>query len=145
MLCVLQPMMRHARDIDLMRAVAAAGEADIGLARLAGAVDDAADDRERHRRGDVREPLLQHLDGLDDVEFLARAGRAGDDGDAAMAQAERLQDARSRPCISSTGSADSETRIVSPMPAHSSEPMPIDDLTVPVRRPPASVMPRCSG
>ena len=36
--------------------------------------------------------------------------------------------------ISSTGSAESETRIVSPMPAHSSEPMPIDDLTVPVRR-----------
>ena len=43
-----------------MRAVAAAGEADIGLARLARAVDDAADDRERHRRRDVREPLLQH-------------------------------------------------------------------------------------
>ena len=34
---------------------------------------------------------------------------------------------------SSSGSADSETRIVSPMPAHSSEPMPIDDFTVPVR------------
>ena len=34
---------------------------------------------------------------------------------------------------SSSGSADSETRIVSPMPAHSSVPMPIDDFTVPVR------------
>ena len=33
--------------------------------------------------------------------------------------------------ISSTGSAESETRMVSPMPAHSSEPMPIEDLTVP--------------
>jgi len=44
--------------------------------------------------------------------------------------------------------ADIETREaskVSPMPAHSREPMPIDDLTVPVRRAPASVMPRCSG
>ena len=47
--------------------------------------------------------------------------------------------------ISSTGSAESETRIVSPMPAQSSEPMPIEDLTVPLRMPPASVMPRCSG
>jgi hypothetical protein len=35
--------------------------------------------------------------------------------------------------------------MVSPMPAHSIEPMPIDDLTVPVRRAPASVTPRCSG
>jgi hypothetical protein len=34
---------------------------------------------------------------------------------------------------------------VSPMPAHSSEPMPIDDFTVPVRVPPASVTPTCSG
>ena len=34
---------------------------------------------------------------------------------------------------SSSGSAESETRIVSPMPAHSSEPMPIEDFTVPVR------------
>ena len=46
---------------------------------------------------------------------------------------------------SSTGSAASETRMVSPMPAHSSEPMPIDDLMVPERRAPASVMPTCSG
>ena len=35
--------------------------------------------------------------------------------------------------------------MVSPIPAHSSEPMPIADLTVPPMRPPASVMPRCSG
>ena len=47
--------------------------------------------------------------------------------------------------ISSTGSAESETRIVSPIPAQSSMPMPIEDLTVPPRSPPASVMPRCSG
>ena len=35
--------------------------------------------------------------------------------------------------------------MVSPIPAHSSEPMPIADLTVPPIRPPASVMPRWSG
>ncbi len=52
----------------------------------------------------------------------------------------------SKPTLtSSTGSADSETRIVSPIPAHSSVPIPIDDLTVPLRKPPASVMPRWSG
>jgi hypothetical protein len=34
---------------------------------------------------------------------------------------------------------------VSPIPAHSSEPIPIDDLTVPPISPPASVIPRWSG
>ena len=46
---------------------------------------------------------------------------------------------------SSTGSADSETRMVSPMPPHSSMPMPMEDLTVPLIMPPASVMPTCRG
>ena len=59
----------------------------------------------------------------------------------------RLSDFRiSKPTrTSSTGSAESETRIVSPMPLHRSMPMPIDDFTVPEIMPPASVMPRCSG
>ena len=43
---------------------------------------------------------------------------------------------------SSTGSAASETRMVSPMPAISSMPSPTDDFTVPLSNPPASVMPR---
>ena len=46
---------------------------------------------------------------------------------------------------SSTGSAVSETRSVSPMPCDSSVPMPIALLTVPVNAGPASVTPRCSG
>jgi hypothetical protein len=46
---------------------------------------------------------------------------------------------------SSTGSADSDTRIVSPIPDHNSMPSPIDDLTVPQRKAPASVIPRWSG
>src|SRR5208282_536696 len=82
---ILEAVVGQAGDVDLMGVVAAAGETDIGLARLARAVDDAADDRERYRRGDVRQALLQHLDRLDDLEILARAGRAGDDGDAAAA------------------------------------------------------------
>ena len=88
---VLQAVVGEAADIDLVGAVAAAGEADIGLARLARAVDDAADHRHRQRRRDVREALLEPLDGLDHLELLARAGRAGDDGDAAAAQVQRLQ------------------------------------------------------
>ena len=46
---------------------------------------------------------------------------------------------------SSTGSAERETRIVSPMPDHKRLPKPIADLTVPETRPPASVMPRWIG
>jgi len=45
---------------------------------------------------------------------------------------------RSKPTlISSTGSAARLTRMVSPMPAHSRLPMPIDDFTVPVRSAPS--------
>ena len=46
---------------------------------------------------------------------------------------------------SSTGSAASETRSVSPMPAASRMPSPAALLMVPVMRVPASVMPRWSG
>ena len=43
----------------------------------------------------------------------------------------------SKPTLtSSTGSAESDTRIVSPMPDHSSMPSPIEDLTVPLRKAP---------
>ena len=52
----------------------------------------------------------------------------------------------SKPALtSSTGSAESEIRIVSPIPDHNSMPSPIEDLTVPLRNAPASVMPRCTG
>src|SRR6185295_13455072 len=89
---VLDMMIGDSRQIDHVLALAAAGDADVGLARLAGAVDDAAEHRERHRRADVGEALFQLLDGADDVEALARAARAGDDADAAVADAEALQD-----------------------------------------------------
>ena len=84
-------MVGEAADVDLVGAVAAAGEADVGLARFARAVDDAADRRKGQGRRDVREALFEPLDGLDDLELLAGAGGAGDDGDAAAPQAERLQ------------------------------------------------------
>src|SRR3546814_2605892 len=75
---VLQAVVRHALDVDLVGAAPAAGEADVGHQRLAGAVHHAADHRDGHRRGDVGKALLEDLDGLDDLELLARAGRAGD-------------------------------------------------------------------
>src|SRR3546814_8756149 len=77
--------------MDHVGAVAAGGDADIGLARLAGAVGDAAEHRQAHRRADVLEALLQFLDGADDVEALPRATGARDDADAAVADAERLE------------------------------------------------------
>src|SRR5215207_4934552 len=80
-----------AGEVDHVLALAAAGDADVVLARLAGAVDDAAQYRQRHRRADVAQALLELLDGADDVEALARAARAGDDADAAVADAEALQ------------------------------------------------------
>ncbi len=46
---------------------------------------------------------------------------------------------------SSTGGADSETRIVSPMPSASSAPNARQLLMVPCQDGPASVTPRCSG
>ena len=46
---------------------------------------------------------------------------------------------------SSTGGADRETRIVSPMPRDSSAPKATADLIVPWNAGPASVTPRCSG
>jgi hypothetical protein len=70
--------------------VAAAGEADIGLPRLARTVD-AADDRNGHRRRDVGEPFLEPLDRLDRLELLPGAGRARNHRHAAAPEAERFQ------------------------------------------------------
>ena len=47
--------------------------------------------------------------------------------------------------ISLTGSSDKEILIVSPIPSIKSDPIPIADLTLPVTKPPASVIPKCNG
>jgi len=94
---VFQTMVGEATDIDLVGAVAAAGKADIGLARLARAVDDAADHRHGQRRRDVREALLEPLDRLDDLELLARAGWARNDGDPRGGAGSAISASRSRP------------------------------------------------
>src|SRR5438128_11376314 len=55
---VLDMVVGDAAEIDHMLAVAAAGDADVGLAGLARAVDYAAENRERHRRADMAKRLL---------------------------------------------------------------------------------------
>jgi hypothetical protein len=69
-----------------MRAVPTAGEADIGLARLARTIDHAADNRDRQWRGDMGEALFEALDRLNHFELLPGARRAGNDGDPSAAQ-----------------------------------------------------------
>src|SRR5690349_24126865 len=89
---ILQAVVGEAADVDLVGTVAAAGKADIGLARFTRAVYDAADHRHGQWGRDVREALFEALDGLDDLELLAGAGRARDHSDAAAPQAQRFQD-----------------------------------------------------
>jgi hypothetical protein len=135
---VLQTMVGKTANVDLVGAVAAAGEADVGLARLARAVDDLADHRQGERRRDVREAFLELLDGLDDLELLPRAGRARDHRDAAPPQVQRLQHFEADLyLLDRIGRQRHADRV--------SMPRPIEDLTVPLRNAPASVMPRCNA
>ena len=134
-----------AGGIDHVPPRAAAGDADIGHQRLARAVHHAADDRQRHRRLDMRQPLLQLRHRLDDVEALPRAGRAGDDLHPAMADAERLQDLPAdMHLLLRLGRERDADGVADAGPQQAAQP---DRrlFTVPVRRPPASVMPICSG
>jgi hypothetical protein len=50
---VFEAVVGEAAEVDSVGAVAAAGEADVGLARLARAVDDAADNGRGERRRDT--------------------------------------------------------------------------------------------
>src|SRR3546814_6819383 len=61
------------REEDHMLAVASAGDADVGLARFAGAVDDAAQYRERHRGLDVAERSEEHTSELQSLMRISYA------------------------------------------------------------------------
>src|SRR4029450_947297 len=74
-LLVADMMVGDAGQIDHMLALAAAGDADVGLARFARAIDDASEHAQRHRGPDVLQPLLQLFDSTDDVEARARTAR----------------------------------------------------------------------
>src|SRR4029079_13962973 len=89
---ILHMMVGHAGQIDHMPALAAASDADVRLTRFAGAVHHASKHRKRHGRPDMLQPLLESLDGADDVEALASAAGARDDANSAIADAKRLED-----------------------------------------------------
>ena len=95
---------------------AAGGHAQIGFASLARTVDDAAHDGHANRRGHVLQPFGHRVGQLNHVHLGTAAGRQ-----------EMMSNLRGRNPMyssslqptftSSTGGADSETRIVSPMPS----------------------------
>ena len=85
-----------ALDEDLPLAVAG-GDAQVGLAGLAGAVDDAAHDGHAQRHGQVLQAGGDGVGELVDVHLGAAAGRAGDDLELARAQVERLAGSGCRP------------------------------------------------
>ena len=74
-----------------MLAVAAAGEADISLARFSRAIDHAAEHRERHWCLDVAQAAFQRLYRADHVKALPRTAGAGNHPHAAGSEAERFQ------------------------------------------------------
>src|SRR6478736_1485687 len=80
-----------ALDEDLALAVAR-GDPEVGLARLAGTVDDAAHDGDAQRHLQAVESGGDLLGELVDVDLGAAAGRAGDDLEAARLEVQRLQD-----------------------------------------------------
>ena len=70
---IRQTVISKPRHIYLMRAFATAGETNIGLARLARAIHNAANDRNGNRLVDMLQPVLDDLHCLNHVELLARA------------------------------------------------------------------------
>ena len=130
--------------VDVAR-VAATGDAEVGVARLARPVHGAAHDGHLEVLAVRLEAALDGLGQLVHLDVRAAARRARDQLRPELAEAERLQDLEARRAPPPTGSVERDTRMVSPMPWASSEPMPIDDLTAPVTSVPASVTPRCSG
>ena len=104
--------------------VAAAGDAEVGVARLARAVDRAAEHRDLEVLRVRAQPLLDLLGERLDADVVAAAA-SGRRSSPARARAGRAPSGSRTPSsTSSTGSAVSETRIVSPIPSTSSAPMP---------------------
>ena len=125
----------------------ARGDAEVGLARLAGSVDDAAHHRDAHRGLDALAPRAPRSPAWSGRGRPPRRGRTtGTRPGRALACAGRATAGSMMPTLtSSTGSSVSETRIVSPIPSARSVPIPTADFTPPIGIGPASVTPRCSG
>ena len=114
--------------------VAAAGDPEVGVARLARAVDGAAE----HGDLEVLRVVAEALLDLDSRASRRRRCRGRSDGQAIMIgpRSRRPSDLRISKAVltSSTGSAVSETRIVSPIPSTSSAPIPTALLIEPGER-----------
>src|SRR5207302_4927237 len=94
----------------------ARGDAQVGLARLAGAVDHAPQDAHLDRRPPPRQPLLHLGDDLLQVDVEPAAGRAGDQ--LRLAHRRRVACRMSNAAwTSGTGSPSRLMRMVSPMPS----------------------------
>ena len=77
--------------------VAAAGDAEVRVARLARPVDGATEHRHLERLGITVEPFLDLCGERLDADVVAAARRAGDENRPALPQAERLEDLRTQP------------------------------------------------
>ena len=82
----------HAGQVDHVLALAAASDADVGLAGLTRAIDHTAEHRERHWGLDVAQRVLKLLHGADHVKALPRAAGARDDPNAAGPQPKRFEE-----------------------------------------------------
>ena len=76
--------------------VAAAGDPEVGVARLPRPVHGAAEHRDLEVLRVAAQPLLDLLGERLDADVVASAGRAGDHDRPALAQAERLEDLERR-------------------------------------------------
>ena len=88
--------LRHDRDVrpldEQVAALVAGGDAEVGLAGLAGPVDDAAHHRDLQRELAITERLHRPVGDVDHVDLGSAAARAGDEVDVlALAQTERLE------------------------------------------------------
>ena len=122
-----------------------AGDAEVGVASLADAVDGTAE----HGHLDwvlvgLKAPLDLGDDGVH-VELESAARGARDQDRTALAQLQRLEISQATLTSSSAWKVESEIRIVSPMPSASNVPRPTADFREPDHLVPASVTPRWSG
>jgi hypothetical protein len=119
-------------------------DADIGVPRLAGAVDDAAHDGDAQRLRKVFEGGFDAGGEFVDVDL--EASTAGQGTISSLRGRRPNEDRMWQPALTcSAGGADSETRMVSPIPSDSRTPMATADLMEPWNTGPASVTPRCRG
>lgn len=87
---VVQTVFAHAIFIEAAFLVAA-GDAECRNQRLTWAIHHAADNRNVHRSDDIFQALLQRVNRTDNIKFLTRTGRAGDEVDPSRTDTQRFQ------------------------------------------------------